>query len=317
LNPNEPIALLIADAPNLYAEVVALRAERDAAGSAGKDRGVNDLLGTRRSPTPAVTGTFDEPNSVRIARAPQRRTPMRTRVEFRLDARRGIVERFAVGRGAQLRGGAEPVGPEMGVFRYRGRSHHWTYGWSDRLARFGDGALIEARGARREVGRFCGYDWMVDNIIRWGTAECRCEWRDAPNFTPGETWNVHLLQHHRQVVVPVERTVSTPRYSRDATYDWLSDDSRTEARWLRDGTARVALSDMRWVGTRSFAPGHGVAVWRLDDDSPAGREDARRRYREHKTKCPLRLGLCWNPMLEKWAANRAPIAQRHDQREGA
>lgn len=62
----------------------------------------------------------------------------------------------------------------------------WYYGWND-----GWGASITARivptGERlRKSDGFCGYDWMVRNILQWGTPECRCEWRPDPNSgSPG------------------------------------------------------------------------------------------------------------------------------------
>jgi len=49
---------------------------------------------------------------------------------------------------------------------------------------FGDGwcasvsARVMAKGERRaKSAGFCGYDWMVDRIVRWGDTTCRCQWR--------------------------------------------------------------------------------------------------------------------------------------------
>lgn len=58
----------------------------------------------------------------------------------------------------------------------------WHYSFGD-----GWGANVSARvmdiGERcpPKVGDFCGYDWMVNNIIRWGTPKCQCEWRPDPH----------------------------------------------------------------------------------------------------------------------------------------
>ena len=54
---------------------------------------------------------------------------------------------------------------------------------------FGDGwcacvsARVMERGERAtKSDGFCGYEWMIDRIIRWGDTQCRCEWRpDSQN----------------------------------------------------------------------------------------------------------------------------------------
>ena len=56
----------------------------------------------------------------------------------------------------------------------------WYYRWDD-----GWGASVSARvmekGERRpKSDGFCGYDWMVNNIIRWGTPKCQHEWEPDP-----------------------------------------------------------------------------------------------------------------------------------------
>ena len=56
---------------------------------------------------------------------------------------------------------------------------------------FGDGwaACVSARvmdcGERRsKTDGFCGYEWMIPRILRWGDTQCRCEWRPDQNH-PG------------------------------------------------------------------------------------------------------------------------------------
>jgi hypothetical protein len=57
---------------------------------------------------------------------------------------------------------------------------HWHYSWGD-----GWGAGISARvlsvGERaKKSDGFCGYDWMVANIIRWNTPYCQHEFQPNP-----------------------------------------------------------------------------------------------------------------------------------------
>ena len=57
----------------------------------------------------------------------------------------------------------------------------WHYSWGD-----GWGANVSARvmdkGERApKSDGFCGYDWMVDRMIRWGTMDCQHEWAHDPN----------------------------------------------------------------------------------------------------------------------------------------
>ncbi len=62
----------------------------------------------------------------------------------------------------------------------------WHYSWSD-----GWGANVSARvmekGERaKKSSGFCGYDWMVGNILRWGTPRCQCEWKANPRHEDEE-----------------------------------------------------------------------------------------------------------------------------------
>jgi len=62
----------------------------------------------------------------------------------------------------------------------------WHYSWGD-----GWGAGVSARvmkpGDRKpKSDGFCGYEWMVDNILRWGTPYCQHQWQpDANSGKPG------------------------------------------------------------------------------------------------------------------------------------
>jgi hypothetical protein len=65
----------------------------------------------------------------------------------------------------------------------------WSYsfgdGWVARVA----ARLMEPGEKAKKSDGFCGYDWMVDNIVRWGTAKCQCEWRpDRTRRHDDETW---------------------------------------------------------------------------------------------------------------------------------
>lgn len=79
----------------------------------------------------------------------------------------------------------------------------WTYS-------FGDGWVARVSGCEMGPGErkpksdgFCGYDWMVANILRWGTASCQCEWVPDPKWQEGEEWDrcIHCSTR-RQVVAP-------------------------------------------------------------------------------------------------------------------
>lgn len=50
--------------------------------------------------------------------------------------------------------------------------HSWSDGWMARI----DVSAVDSRDAarlRRKSAGFCGYDWMVDNIINHGSTEDR------------------------------------------------------------------------------------------------------------------------------------------------
>lgn len=51
----------------------------------------------------------------------------------------------------------------------RSWSHHWEDGWSACVT-----ARIMAKGERAKKSHgFCGYEWMVDNILRCGSIQYR------------------------------------------------------------------------------------------------------------------------------------------------
>jgi hypothetical protein len=63
--------------------------------------------------------------------------------------------------------------------------HNFGDGWGASVS-----ARVLGKGERpkRSAG-FCGYDWMVDRILRWGDTHCRCEWKllpDGSTYGPGE-----------------------------------------------------------------------------------------------------------------------------------
>lgn len=57
----------------------------------------------------------------------------------------------------------------------------WRYSWDDGWAA-SVSARVMTKGERKpKSDGFCGYDWMVNNIIRWGTPECQHEMHPDPN----------------------------------------------------------------------------------------------------------------------------------------
>jgi hypothetical protein len=66
----------------------------------------------------------------------------------------------------------------------------WRYGWSDGWAASVSARVMEKGERRPKSDGFAGYDWMVDNIIRWGTPACQCEWKPDPYMARayGEQW---------------------------------------------------------------------------------------------------------------------------------
>lgn len=65
----------------------------------------------------------------------------------------------------------------------------WRYPWGDGWTANVSARVME-RGERRgkSVG-FCGYEWMVKNILKHGHPRCECEWvPDEQYTTPEEAW---------------------------------------------------------------------------------------------------------------------------------
>ena len=59
--------------------------------------------------------------------------------------------------------------------------HNFGDGWGASVS-----ARVMEKGERkRKSAGFCGYEWMVSRILRWGDTTCRCEWAPDPNY-PGE-----------------------------------------------------------------------------------------------------------------------------------
>jgi hypothetical protein len=46
-------------------------------------------------------------------------------------------------------------------------NHHWNDGWGARV----DGRITASGEKRRKSDGFAGYEWMVDNIVRYGQTE--------------------------------------------------------------------------------------------------------------------------------------------------
>ena len=80
-------------------------------------------------------------------------------------------------------------------------------------------------------------------------------------------------------------------------YDWLSEDTGDVATALRDRTTPCGVISYGGVGDR----GRKFWTWGCRcgayDDGLAP-EWAKVGYRDHKTRCPLKMGLVWNG--EKW-----------------
>lgn len=97
----------------------------------------------------------------------------RKRVEFRLDVH---GSRYPDGADYLLwRDVPEARVAELGI--PRSWHHSWDDGWGATVT-----ARLMAKGERRKKSAgFRGYDWMVRNILRWGTTRCRCEWVPDPD----------------------------------------------------------------------------------------------------------------------------------------
>lgn len=63
---------------------------------------------------------------------------------------------------------------------------YWHYSFGDGWAAGVSARVMESGERKKRSDGFCGYEWMVDNIIRWGTAECQHEFRQLENHTYGE-----------------------------------------------------------------------------------------------------------------------------------
>lgn len=67
------------------------------------------------------------------------------------------------------------------------RSHYYNFGdgWGASVG-VREVDAVEARRLRKASVGFCGYDWMVENIIRWGTPYCQHVFHRLENHTYGE-----------------------------------------------------------------------------------------------------------------------------------
>lgn len=53
----------------------------------------------------------------------------------------------------------------------------WYYSWDDGWCAEVRARVMEKGERRKKSDGFNGYDWMVDNILRWNQAACQHEWR--------------------------------------------------------------------------------------------------------------------------------------------
>lgn len=63
----------------------------------------------------------------------------------------------------------------------------WTYSWEDGWGAAIDARVMEPGECKWKSAGFCGYEWMVENILRWGTTVCQCEWRGMEVPPRGES----------------------------------------------------------------------------------------------------------------------------------
>ncbi len=78
--------------------------------------------------------------------------------------------------------------------------HNFGDGWGASVS-----ATVMAKGERKpKSDGFCGYDWMVDRIIRWGDTECRHEFQHDPlsgdKYHEGEWERCMNCQMSRQII---------------------------------------------------------------------------------------------------------------------
>ena len=62
---------------------------------------------------------------------------------------------------------------------------HWCYRWPDGWVAYIDAREMKKGERAKKSDGFCGYDWMVRNILRWGTPHCQHEWKPEPDTYPG------------------------------------------------------------------------------------------------------------------------------------
>ena len=80
--------------------------------------------------------------------------------------------------------------------------HNFGDGWGASVS-----AVLMEKGERaRKSDGFCGYEWMVDRIIRWGDTTCRCEWEpDTRTQLSGEWERCIYCNTSRKVRKAVKR----------------------------------------------------------------------------------------------------------------
>ena len=60
-------------------------------------------------------------------------------------------------------------------------SMYWHYSFGDGWCAGVKAHVMKPGERKKKSDGFCGYDWMVDNIIRWGTPRCQCEFKPLPD----------------------------------------------------------------------------------------------------------------------------------------
>ena len=85
----------------------------------------------------------------------------------------------------------------------------WRHNFGDGWAANVEATIMQPGERKPKSDGFCGYDWMVDGIIRWGDTACRCEWKpDTRTQLSGEWERCIYCNTSRQVhkVVTGEQT---------------------------------------------------------------------------------------------------------------
>jgi hypothetical protein len=67
-----------------------------------------------------------------------------------------------------------------------GDRRSWSYAFGDGWVARVDARELQPRERPKKSDGFCGYDWMVSNILRWNTASCQHEFRLLERHTYGE-----------------------------------------------------------------------------------------------------------------------------------